>query len=368
MTSLPHAARPLVAFPSILRHHGFAVAPDQTISFVAAVGLLGPRSMDDIYQAARAMLAIPRERAAEFDALFRSFFLGQTVAASAAPQDEDDDVEAHEPGSAEVEVPEDQVGDEVGAEAVRAERLSSRAIARTPDSEALARFARQAPRLLPRRLSYRRASARHGDRLDMRRTLREAVRRDGEVFALAERRRRTRQRRIVLLIDVSGSMKAQTDGMLRLAHAVTQAADRCEVFTLGTRLTRVTPAVAVREPEQALVRAGRLIADIDGGTRIGDALQALLGVPRYAGFARGAAVVVLSDGLERGDPGALVDAVRRLSRMAWRLDWLTPLAAEAGYYPQTQALAAVLPHLDSLSDGGSVSAVSERLLNLARAA
>jgi uncharacterized protein with von Willebrand factor type A (vWA) domain len=123
-------------------------------------------------------------------------------------------------------------------------------------------------------------------------------------------------------------MKDHTDGALRFAHALAQAAEHFEAFTLGTRLTRITPALAIADREQSLERVSALVADIDGGTRIGDALQAFLNVPRYSGAARGAAVVVLSDGLERGDANTLLDAVRRLSRLAWRLDWLTPLAAD----------------------------------------
>ena len=366
---LPQAVRPFVDFPQILRAHRFAVAPDQTVGFIEAVGLLGPGSMNDIYQAARAMLAIPKERETEFDALFRAYFLGQTIAAPAGADQGDDDVEAHEPGTGDIEVREDDEGQEdVGAEAVRAERLAARAISVGDDTEALARFSRMAPGRLPRRRSYRFERARNGVRFDLRRTLREAVRRDGEPITLIKRRRRTRQRRILLLLDVSGSMKAQTDPMMRLAHALVQVADRREVFTLGTRLTRVTPALAVQNRELALERAGRLVADIDGGTRIGDALQAFLAVPRYAGFARGAAIVIVSDGLERGSPDAFVDAVSRLSRLAWRLDWLSPLASDQDFVPETQALRAVLPMLDRMSAGGDIDAVTQSILTLSRAA
>ncbi|NJM84575.1 MAG: VWA domain-containing protein, partial [Tabrizicola sp.] len=101
-------------------------------------------------------------------------------------------------------------------------------------------------------------------------------------------------------------------------------------------------------------------------TRIGEALAAYLAVPRYAGFARGAAVVVLSDGLERGDPGVMVDAVRRLARMAWRLDWLSPLAADPGYRPATAALSQVLPVLTHLGDGSTTEAIAAHILGMAR--
>ncbi|MEO0363264.1 MAG: VWA domain-containing protein, partial [Pseudomonadota bacterium] len=265
------------------------------------------------------------------------------------------------------EVEADEGEDEAGAEATAAERLSTRAVARTPEDPA-ARLARLGPARLPRRRSYRRRPARKGDQLDIRRAIRAAARRDGEIMVLPRRRRAERQRRVALLIDVSASMRDQTDAALSLAHALVRTADRAEVFTLGTRLTRITPALAPADRAQALERAGRLVADLDGGTRIGEALQAFLAVPRYAGFTRGASVVVLSDGLERGEPAALADAARRLSRLAWRFVWLTPLAADPGFAPRTAALSAILPFLDELGDGGSPDRVVDRLLSLGRAA
>jgi len=143
-----------------------------------------------------------------------------------------------------------------------------------------------------------------------------------------------------------------------------QAAPNVEVFTFGTRLTRVTRPLRLKRREQALNAAAHLVSDWDGGTRIGDALQAFLAVPRFAGYARGAAVVVISDGLERGDVSALRDAVARLSRRAWRLSWLTPLATGPGFRPQTEALIAIERFVDDLHDGGSSRAVVSHILSL----
>ena len=365
--TLPRAAYPFVEFPAILRSHGFGIAPDQTMGFIEAVGLLGPRGMSDIHAAGLAMLAIPHDRQAEYDALFRAYFMGHTVTAPTRGDDEDE-VQVHEPSGTMQQVAVDDDEREVGGEAMRAERLSYREFGEAHEDRALREFRRLASTRLPRRLSYRRTPARHGDKLNMRQALREAVRRDGEVFTLPRTRRKTRQRRIVLLVDVSGSMKDRTDATLRFAHALAQSADRFEAFTLGTRLTRVTPALKISQQDEALARTGALVADFDGGTRIGDALAAFLNVPRFAGFARGAAVIVLSDGLERGDPAAMIASVQRLSRLAWRLDWLTPLAGEDAYSPRTEALQAVLPWLDSLSDGSRTTTIASHVLNLARAA
>ena len=206
--------------------------------------------------------------------------------------------------------------------------------------------------------------ARRGPWADLRRTLRESVRNDGEVLRLGRLKRRARPRKILLLIDVSGSMKGRTDDNMKLAHALSHAAPNVEVFTFGTRLTRVTRALRVKRREQALSAAAHLVSDWDGGTRIGDALQAFLAVPRFGGYARGAAVVIVSDGLERGDPSALRDAVAKLSRRAWRLSWLTPLAAGPGFQPQTEALIAIRHFVDDLDDGGSTAAIVSHVLSL----
>ncbi len=364
--TLPPALRPLTDFATVLRQHGFAIAPDQTIGFIEAVGALGPRDIRDIRRAALAMFAIPKERETEFDALFRAVFFGQTIAAAA--ESEEEGVEAFEPTGETVEIEAGDEESEIGLEATVAERLGQRDLRGAGTEEALSTFARLAPERLPRRRSYRRAPSHRGDALDMRRMLRQAVRSDGELLSLFETRRKVRQRKILLLIDVSGSMQERTEDAMHFAHTLAQAALRFECFTLGTRLTRVTPALSVVDRDRALQRVAALVADIDGGTRIGEALQAFLAVPRYAGFARGAAVIVLSDGLERGEPDVMVDAVRRLSRMAWRVDWLTPLAADPEFRPETAALAAVLPWLDDLADGSGIDRVCHHVLQLARAA
>jgi len=363
----PQAIQPLLDLATILRRHEFQISPDQTISFIEGVDVLGPRDIMDIRSVAKAVFGITPDRELEFDALFRALFFGQTIAAEAQGSDEDD-VDAFEPTGQDQEVEVADETSEIGQEATTAERLGDRAFSTTGDLAALAEFKRQARSQLPRRKSYRRISAKRGDKIDMRATLRLAAKRDGEMFDLKQSRKKTRQRRILLLIDVSGSMKDRTTSTLRFAHALTQVAERVEVFTLGTRLTRVTSALGVADADRALSRVSRLVADFDGGTRIGEALQSFLAVPRFAGFARGSAVVVLSDGLERGSPEAMQVASRKLSRLAWRLSWLTPLAADPEFKPQTDALQSILPYLDELADGGSVSSIASHVLNMAKAA
>ncbi len=356
-----------VGFSGLLRRAGFSVAPEQTMAWLAAIELLGPEEINDIRRAARAMLAPPPERFAEFDALFDAHFLGVLgTAVETAPSDEEP-VRAAEDSSV---GPEPIFGDEThksGAQATTAERLSARRFGPGQEGETLRRFSRALPARVPRRRGYRWRSARGGPGTDARRMFRDAMRHGGEIVSLRQRKRRLRQRRIVVLVDVSGSMKERTQSHLAFAHALVRAANSVEVFTIGTRLTRITRPLRLKNREQALATASLLVADWDGGTRIGEALNAFLSVPRFAALARGAALVVLSDGLERGDPTAMADAVARFSRIAWRIIWLTPLAADPGFEPRTAGLVAARPFLDVLGDGGSVEQICAHVLQLADA-
>jgi uncharacterized protein with von Willebrand factor type A (vWA) domain len=358
---LPRAARVFISFAALLRAYGFAVAPEQTAAFLAAIGLLGPRTLDSIRQAGLATLAPPPERRATYDRLFDLHFRGSEAMEKAGGEDEDEEiVRLQEEGRGDEEQLLADDANESGLAAARAEALVQRRFA-----GGAFRGLRRAGSL-PRRRGHRRIRARRGRFADLRRTLRDAVRNDGETLRLARLKRRLRPRRLLLLIDVSGSMKAQTEENMRLAHALMHAASSVEVFTFGTRLTRVTGALRLKRREQALAAAARLVSDWDGGTRIGDALQTFLAVPRFSSYARGAAVVVVSDGLERGDPAALRDAVARLSHRAWRLSWLTPLAAGRRFRPQTEGLLTIARFVDDLVDGSSSAAIVAHVLSLGR--
>ncbi|MGU9979122.1 vWA domain-containing protein [Phreatobacter sp. HK31-P] len=363
---LPAATRPLVAFAALLRGNGFAVAPEQTVTFLRAVELLGPRSIEDVRKAAIATFGPPFELRETFDALFDMHFLG-TIGEPERVDDwqPDDEMKVEEEGASR----EILVGDEIhetGREATAAEALAVRQLNPPDDGDILRRFARDLPEALLRRRGYRHRRARRGPGFDLAASLRAAIRNDGEVMALKRWRRSTRVRPILLLIDVSGSMKQRTDANLALAHTIVQSAPRVEVFTFGTRLTRLTSALRWRNRDRALAVAAGLVADWDGGTRIGDALQAFLAVPRFAGYARGAVVLVVSDGLERGDPGAMIHAIQRLAARAHRVDWLSPLAAEHGYRPETEGLVAIRPLITSLVNGGTTAAICRHVLSLGR--
>ncbi|WP_027571592.1 VWA domain-containing protein [Bradyrhizobium sp. WSM1743] len=363
---LPRAARVFISFVALLRANGFAVAPEQTTAFLTAIALLGPRDLDDIRQSALATLAPPPERRATFDRLFDLHFRGSEAIEHAEDGEDDETVRLQEEGRGDEEPLLSDDANESGLTATRTEALVERRFAQLSTTDALRRLTRQAPRRLPRRRGHRRMRARRGPFADLRRTLRASVRSDGEILRLGHLKRRQRPRKILLLIDVSGSMKSRTEENMTLAHALVQAAPNVEVFTFGTRLTRVTRALRLKRREQALNAAAHLVSDWDGGTRIGDALQAFLAVPRFGGYARGAAVVIISDGLERGEPDALCDAVAKLSRRAWRVSWLTPLATGPAFRPQTEALVAIERFVDDLVDGSSSGSIVAHLLALGR--
>ena len=356
---------PFFAFAPALRQAGFAAAPEQVQSFLAAVGLLGPAGFPDIRRAAHAIFGPGPERQTEFDAIFDGVFLGRAFAAPAegTPEDMPQSFDAGDLGL----MPEPDDEDPSGADATAAERLFVRALMSGDEGQMLRAFARALPERLPRRRA-RRTKAGKGQLPDAARAFREMLRRDGEISHLPTRRRITRQRRVLMLIDVSGSMKSGTDGALRLAHALVRGGERVEVFTLGTRLTRVTRALHHPNREQALALASGLVADWDGGTRLGEALEVFLSVPRFASFARGALSVVLSDGLERGGPEALIHAMGRLEGLAWSTLWLSPLAADPDYRPETGAIKAILPVIDRLGNGAAPAAIAREILSFAKGA
>ncbi|PAP94810.1 vWA domain-containing protein [Mesorhizobium wenxiniae] len=362
--NLPLAAAPLLGFGRLLRRYGFPVAPEQVSGFMQAVTLLGPRSMIDIHEAALATLAPPPDRRDEFEAHFQSYFYGNATAVVEGEADDETRIKDDGgPGDEENKVARQAEGGDLSS---GAELLSGRDFQR--DGDGLAAFRRKLATALPARSSFRTVRTHARGKLDLRRSLREVVSVDGDIPSPLLRRRQTVPRKLLILIDVSGSMKLYTSDYLKLAHAAVQGAGRAEIFTFGTRLTRITAALRIRDRDQALAHVAALVDDWDGGTRMGPTLLAFLSVPRFSAFARGAALVILSDALERGDHAELEMAIRRLSARAFRLSLATPLAGDPRFQPATAALRAILPVLDDLIDGSSIAGLTDFILSLARPA
>ncbi|MBZ9841673.1 vWA domain-containing protein [Mesorhizobium sp. CA5] len=361
---MPRAAALFLGFARLLRDHAFAIAPEQITSFMQAVTLLGPRSMNDIREAAFATLAPSPDRRDEFEAHFRAHFYGDAKPSIEGEKDDETRVKDDRGTREEEKQTIRQV--KSGELSSALEQLSSRDFQR--DADGLGQFRRKLASALPARRSFRTMRTRSRGTLDLRRSLSEIVSADGDIPSPLLRRRQEVPRKLLLLIDISGSMKLHTADYLKLAHAAVQGADRAEVFTFGTRLTRITSALRIRDREQALARAGALVDDWDGGTRMGPTLLAFLSVPRFSAFARGACVVILSDGLERGDHSDLETAMRRFSARAFRLSLASPLAGDPRFRPATSALRAILPMLDDLVDGSSLRSLTDFILSLAHPA
>jgi uncharacterized protein len=339
--------------------HGFVRAlgadPARRIVFLRAVTQAPPPDITRLYWTARVTLLADVRDLPHFDAAFDEWFRGRTTTAVADASD----TRTPQPSAA-GELEPLLVREGSGRSASSLEIVRRREFPHGPPLTALRRALRQA---LPVTDSRRRKAARRG-RLDVRRTLRRA--RAGEIVAFAYRHRPPRARPILLLIDVSRSLRAQSPDYLRFAHAVVREAARAEAFTFGTRLTRVTPQLRTRDADQALDALSRVVHDADGGTRIGASLRAFLEDGRNVARARGAVIVVLSDGLERGDPAEMAAAVHRLSRLGHRLIWWTPLGRDPSYRPVTRSMAAILPDLDHLAGARDLETLREEILTLPR--
>jgi len=211
----------------------------------------------------------------------------------------------------------------------------------------------------PLRRSRRRTPASRGN-VHVARTVRRALHNGGEIVSLSRRKARQRPRRVVALLDVSGSMSPYADALLRFAHALSRAhLGSTEVFTVGTRLTRVTREMRLRDPDKALAASGAAIPDWSGGTRLGEVLKAFLDRWGQRGVARGAVVILASDGWERGDPDLLAEQMSRMHRLAHRVIWVNPHKGREGYEPLTRGMAAALPYVDSFVSGHSLAAFEE---------
>ncbi|MFM8973840.1 MAG: vWA domain-containing protein, partial [Actinomycetota bacterium] len=203
-------------------------------------------------------------------------------------------------------------------------------------------------------------------RPDLRRTARRALRTGGEAVRPAHRERSERPRRLVLLLDVSGSMEPYARAYVQFLQAAVAGRREVEAFAVGTRLTRITRELAGRDPDAAVVAAARRVVDWSGGTRLGDGIRRFNDEWGIRGVARGAVVVVVSDGWDRGDPERLGSELARLKRVAHRIIWVNPLRATPGFAPLAGGMAAALPHVDALVAGHSLEALESVVAEIGR--
>jgi uncharacterized protein len=350
----------VVGFARTLRAAGVDASPDRVHAFLAALDELGAASATDVFWAGRLTLCADPDDLDRYDRVFAAFFDGVAVSGVGRVRREvrvgADAVGAASPGEADDEAP---TVTTVTRQASARELLRHRDVTLLDDRERAELHRLLAACTLPAetRRSRRRVPASRGA-VDRRRTVRRMLQAGGEPGPLRRAAHRPTPRRVVLLVDVSGSMAGYADALLRFAHAATRGrVASTEVFTLGTRLTRITEELTHRDPDTAMRAVSAAIPDWSGGTRLADTLREFLDRWGQRGTARGAVVVVLSDGWETGDATALGSQMARLARLAHRIVWANPRAGRAGFEPTAAGMAAALPHCDQLVEGHSLAAL-----------
>ncbi len=371
---------------------GVPVDAERAARLAQALGLVAPVARRRLYWTARSVLISDQSQVRAFDRVFAEVF-GDWAATRPAPEIAIEDVRqvpaqpderprsereadakaaadewsagaspspAREPSSdsAQRELPVPTVAS--AEEVIRTKRFD----ALEPDElAALYALMSRLSLATPRRRTRRYERGRHGARVDLRATLRGSLRTGGDPIRLARRRRRVQRRRLVMLCDISGSMEPYARAYLQFLSCAAGSGPRAEAFVFATRLTRLTRALrgagGSRFPERAIAQAAQTAPDWSSGTRIGDALKTFNDRHARRGMARGAVMVILSDGWERGDPSLVGREMARLARLAYRIVWVNPRAAASGFAPRAGGMAAALPHCDALVSGHSLAALDE---------
>lgn len=354
-----------VGFSTVLRRLGLAVPVGSVVTFVEALGAVGLERRSSVYWAGRAVFVRRPEDVGLYNGAFAAFWLGRTGTPTNVPLEQQVSIAFDdETGDDGDDAPE---GEDEGGETI-AVRFSAVESLRTKD------FADYSPeefdearRLMAalkiagsRRRSRRLVSAKaraHTSHPDLRRTVRGALRTDGIPVHRRYLEESDKPRRIVFLCDVSGSMESYSRALLRFCQAAVVGRGRVEAFALGTRLTRLTKDLSSRDPDLALRKAAERVVDWSGGTRLGDGMRAFNDRWGVRGMARGAIVVILSDGWDRGSPELLAEQMARLHRIAHRVVWVNPLKASPGYAPLARGMAAALPFIDVFLEGHSLASL-----------
>ncbi len=377
------------AFSRRLREAGLPTSVERAVNFADALRLVAPISRRRLYWTARAVFVSERAQVPAFDAVFAAVFGG----APHAPGELEPGRPQTEPAPPDERPVQERDERSAGADTAQDNRLAV-GIAPTPTRDPATPDAEEIPvpvvpsdeellrgkhfdalapaelaalyRLMselevapPPRRTRRARPDRHGERVDLRRTLRSSLRTAGDPVHVRRRRRRVVRRRMVLLCDISGSMEPYARAYLQFLTCAAGSGPRAEAFVFATRLTRLTRALSSRHPERAIQRAAATAPDWSSGTRIGAALKDFNDRHGRRGMARGAVVVILSDGWERGDPALVGREMARLARLAYRIVWVNPRAAAPGFSPRTGGMAAALPHCDALVSGHSLDALHE---------
>lgn len=350
-------------FGAALREAELEVPVGSMITFLAALGAVGVDTRAKVYWCGRATLVHRPEDFDTYDVVFTRFWEGIDPQSLLPP-----------PTAAEVTLAFDDLegdgpdGDGEDDSDTIAVRYSPYELLREKDfadctADELAELAQLMSRLrlggVMRRSRRLQAVRVPRGRPDLRRTVRRALQAGGEPITRSFRRPGEQPRRLVLLLDVSGSMESYARALLRFVHAAVVARRRVEAFALGTRLTRLTRELSTRDPDAAFDRAAGAVEDWSGGTRLGRSIGVFCDLWGVRGMARGAVVVILSDGWDRGEPAVMAESMGRLGRVAHKIIWVNPLKSTPGYAPLAQGMAAALPFVDEFVEGHSLASLEE---------
>jgi uncharacterized protein with von Willebrand factor type A (vWA) domain len=354
-----------VGFARVLRGAGLDVPVGTTVLFAEALGAVGVSTRDSVYWAGRTTLLSRPEDIELYDRCFAAWW-ERVFQLGSAPVEEREVILAFD-ADGDDDAPEDDSSEPRDAPTLavrfsRAEVLRQRDFAHySPDEFAESRRLMDDLRMsgATRRSRRMRASRHDRGRPDLRRTVRRALRTAGEPISRAYVEPSERPRRLVLLCDVSGSMEAYARGLVRFLHAAVVGRGRVEAFAVGTRLTRITRELSSRDPDAAIAAAAMRVTDWSGGTRLGEGLRQFNDEWGIRGMARGAVVVILSDGWDRGEPERLAEEMERLHRVTHSIVWVNPLKAAPGYQPLARGMAAALPFVDRFVAGHSLTALAE---------
>jgi uncharacterized protein len=362
---LPHlvvanaVVRHIVTFGRVLREAGIEVGPGRVKDAIEGLDAVELARQDDVYWTLRQTLVSRHEDLETFDVAFGSWFLRVTGAprreAELPPQPERR--KGGEPGPGlEVDGGETQSGGWNEDELLRTKDFGSM----TPEEMTRAKRMIQAVAITrPRRRTRRLRPDSKGRALDVRGLVRASLATGGDPVKRAFRSRADTPRKLVLILDVSGSMDAYARAMLLYLHAARAAGRRVETFAFGTRLTRLTPELGSRDTDTAFAAAAARVTDWSGGTRIGESLKAYNDEWGRRALTRGAVVVILSDGCERGDTALIGREMERLARQAFAVVWVNPLKGHPEYSPQAGGMRAALPYVDRFLAGHDVASLQQ---------
>lgn len=368
--SSPTLALQAVHFVRSLRQVGVKIAVQSCVAYLDALVALSRSAAltsKDLYWAGRITLLNQPIDLAKYDQVFGEFWVGKLLDGELIPADQElialafDSDGADDDAEAETEKADPRVR-QVQVRYSPQEVLRDKDFAELNDQELeeinrlIAKIPAAGPTIRSRRL---RPTTLASGSLDIRRTVRHSMRTGGELLNWHRQKRRVSQRGLVLLLDVSGSMSLYAQALLRFAHAIVCARQKVEVFSMGTRLTRLTRELSTRNFAEALRSATGSVRDWSGGTRLGETLEVFNNRWGIPGMARGAVVVILSDGWDRGKPEQISEQMLRLSRVAYKIIWVNPLKATSGYAPLAQGMAAALPHVDLFVEGHSLNALED---------